>query len=107
MKTREEILKTEWSDRFEKLRKDAMETSYYKYGPARINYGVNKSLDVVENIKKRLQKYEETGNTEMLVDIANFAMLEFMYPSKESAHYKATDSGFVETVGFGINEIKE
>lgn len=38
-------------------------------------------MDALKNIELRLQKYKDTGNTEFLVDIANFAMLEFMHPS--------------------------
>lgn len=104
-KSREEILKTEYSERFDKIRKDMMETSYYKYGPMKKNYDEHKCMDAVANIKKRLQAYEETGNTEFLCDIANFAMIEFMYPSKEGAGYKPTDSGACETVGFGVNQL--
>lgn len=60
----------------------------------------------IGNIRKRLEKYEETGNTEFLADIANFAMIEFMCPSIPGAHYEKTDSGACETVGFGILELK-
>ena len=65
-----------------------------------------KCMDAIGNIRKRLEKYEETGNTEFLADIANFAMIEFMYPSIPGAHYEKTDSGACETVGFGILELK-
>ena len=104
-KSREEVLKTEYSERFDKLRKDAMETSFYKYGPNKKDYSEYKCMDAIANLKKRLQAYEETGNTEFLIDVANFAMIEFMYPQKEGAYYKPTDSGAVETIGFGINEL--
>ena len=105
--TYEEVLKTEYSERFDKIRKDMMVMSYYKYGPLRENYEKFKCMDAIGNIKKRLQKYEETGNTEFLADIANFAMIEFMYPSIEGAKYMPTDSGACEVAGFGINEIRD
>lgn len=101
-----DVLKTEYSERFDNLRKAAMEVSYYKYGPLRDNYKTNKSMDSIANLKKRLEAYEDTGNTEFLVDVANFAMIEFMYPQRPGAFYKPTDSGVVETVGFGINEVR-
>ena len=63
-------------------------------------------MDAIGNIRKRLDKYEETGNTEFLADIANFAMIEFMCPSIPGAHYEKTDFGACETVGFGILELK-
>ena len=39
-----------------------------------------------------LKKYNSTGNTEYLVDAANYLMFEFMYPQHPKAHFKATDS---------------
>ncbi len=101
-----EILKTEYSERFDILRKNAMETSYYKYGPLRKNYGVYKCMYALGNLKKRLEKYEETGNTEFLVDVANFVMIKFMYSSRPGAKYTPTSTGVCETVGFGINEVE-
>lgn len=92
---RESILKTEYSKKFDELmsskiqeeidphfnelRKNMMIMSYYKYGAIRDNYEKHKCMDALGNIQKRLQKYKETGNTEFLADIANFAMIEYMY----------------------------
>ena len=105
-RTYEQILKTEYSERFDKIRKDMMVMSYYKYGPIKDNYETYKCLDALANLKKRIKKYEETGNTEFLADVANFAMLEFMYPSISGARYTPTDSGVCDMVGFSINEIR-
>lgn len=101
-----DILSTEYSEEFDKIRKNAMVTSYYKYGPLNENYGTEKTMNAIGCLKKRLAKYEETGNTEFLADIANYAMIEFMCPQHPQAHYKPTDSGACEIDGFGINEIK-
>lgn len=103
----EAILKTEYSERFDEIRKNMMVVSYFKYGPMRENYGKFKCMDALENIEKRIAKYKETGNTEFLADVANFAMIEFMYPSVEGAKYTPTDSGACEIAGFSINEIRE
>lgn len=75
IKTREEILKTEYSERFDEIRKNMMEMSYYKYGPLKKNYSEHKCMDAVGNIKKRIEMYEKTGNTEYLADAANFCMI--------------------------------
>lgn len=54
-----------------------------------------------------MQKYKDTGNTEYLCDLANYAMFEFMYPQHPKAHFRATDSGgSEEIVGMSVNEIK-
>ncbi len=42
-----EILKTEYSTRFDKIRKDMVVTSFYKYGPIRENYGSGHSVKPV------------------------------------------------------------
>lgn len=83
---REQILLTEYSNRFDVLRKNRMETSYHKYGPLKENYG-NRLVSAIDNLKKRLELYDQTGNTEYLCDIANFAMIEYMYPQHEKAHF--------------------
>lgn len=105
-KSFEEILKTEYSNKFDEIRKNMMVVSYYKYGPLKDNYGTYKCMNAIENLKIRLQKYLDTGNTEFLADVANFAMLEFMNPSIEGAKYTPTDSGACEISGFSINEIR-
>lgn len=102
----DKILKTEYSERFDKIRKGMMVMSYFKYGAMRENYEKFKCMGALGNIEKRLEKYKETGNTEFLADIANFAMIEFMYPSIEGAKYTPTDSGACEIAGFSINEIR-
>lgn len=86
----DKILKTEYSEDFDKKRKNSMVMSYYKYGPMGANYsGGQPNVDAIKSLEMRLEKYKETGNTDFLVDIANFAMIEFMYPQHKSAHYKA------------------
>lgn len=63
-----------------------MVVSFHKYGPVDENYG-GKLVNAIDNLVKRLQLYEETGNVEYLCDVANFAMIEFMFPQHEKAHF--------------------
>jgi len=102
-----DILKTEYSDKFDDIRKNMMVVSYYKYGALKDNYNNFKCIDCLGSLEKRLEKYKETGNTEFLADVANFAMIEFMNPSIKDAKYIPTDNGACEIVGFGVNEIKD
>lgn len=102
----QQILKTEYSERFDEIRKNMMVVSYFKYGAMQENYEKFKCMDALGNIEKRLAKYRETGNTEFLADIANFAMIEFMYPSIPGAKYTPTDNGACDIAGFSINEIR-
>lgn len=91
MNNTDDILKTEYSEEFDKFRKNRMKVSFFKYGPAAINYGEH-LVSAIENLEIRLKKYKETGNTEYLVDVANMAMIEFMYPQHPEAHFKGTDN---------------
>lgn len=84
-------MKKEYSDRFDTLRKNRVEVSFHKYGPAKINFG-DKLVDTIKSHDLCIEKYKETGNTEYLLDAANYLMFEFMYPQKEGAYFKATDS---------------
>lgn len=67
-----------------------MYVSFYKYGPAADAYP--HKVNALQSLELRLQKYRDTGNTEFLMDAANFAMIEFMHPSHPEAHFTATDS---------------
>lgn len=102
----EDILKTEYLERFDEIRKNMIVMSYYKYGSIKENYDKFKCMDALGNIEKRIRKYKETGNTEFLADVANFAMIEFMYPSIDGAKYVPTDSGACDIAGFSVNEIR-
>jgi hypothetical protein len=71
------------------------------------NYSVQKTSNAIGSLEKYLERYKETGNTEFLADVANFAMIEFMYPKHSKAHFKDTDSNESPGLdGFGVNEIK-
>ncbi len=102
-----EILATEYSEKFDEIRKNMMVMSFYKYGSLMANYKTQNTIDAVKSLEKRLQAYKDTGNTEFLADVANFAMIEYMAPQHPKAFYKATDSTESPGVhGMGVNEIK-
>jgi hypothetical protein len=81
----------EYSDKVDQMRKNRVEVSFYKYGPAAINFG-----DHLVNAKNSaimcIEKYDKTKNTEYLLDAMNYLMFEFMYPQYPDAYFKATDS---------------
>ena len=97
----------EYSDRFDELRQNRVETSYYKYGTAKDNFG-EKLVNAIESHDMCVKKYLKTGNTEYLCDAANYLMFEFMYPQIEGAYFKAIDNGeSAGVVGTPINQLKE
>lgn len=102
----EEVLKKEYCNDFDVKRKNAVVTSFYKYGPSRDNFKKG-MVDAIGSLKKNLKKFEETGNTEYLVDVANYAMFRFMYPQGNES-YRPTDSDQSAGVyGITINEMKQ
>ena len=100
------IPSTEYSDHFDKLRKNRVEVSFHKYGTAKKNFGEH-LVNALETMQMCVDKYKSTGNTEYLCDAANYLMFEFMYPSVENAYFKATDSSESAGVsGFTIKDIE-
>lgn len=89
MSLMDDVLATEFSERFVALMKNRMVVSFHKYGRVADTVG---RVDRLKSLRQRLQRYEETGNTEWLVDAANFAMIEFMHPAHAEAHFRGTDS---------------
>lgn len=87
---REQILKRDFSAEFIEKMKNAIETSHYKYGFASKTYP--ELAQAYKCAKERLEEYERTHNKEFLVDVANFVMLEFLYPAFPDAKYTPTDS---------------
>ena len=99
-------LPKEYSDRFDELRQNRVNVSFYKYGSAADNFGM-RLLNALESCDLCIQKYRDTRNTEYLCDAANYLMFEFMYPRVEDAYFKATDSSESAGVsGVSINELR-
>jgi hypothetical protein len=79
----------ETSRKFHQLMDNAMMISFFKYGAVADAYP--ERVHALDSLDIRLKKYAETGNVEYLIDVANFAMIEFMFPANPTAIYKATD----------------
>lgn len=101
LKDRQAILAEDFSEQFVEKMKNAIETSHYKYGFARKTYP--ELAQAYKCISQRLEMYIKTHNTDWLVDIANFAMLEFMFPAFPDAKYQPTDSDQSPGLADGIS----
>jgi hypothetical protein len=62
---------------------------FHKYGHMR---RAHDRPDNLKNIDTRKKMYKKTGNTEWLMDVANFAMMEFAKPAHHKAHFRATSA---------------
>ena len=99
-------IEREYSEEFDNLRKSRVYVSYYKYGAAKKNFGEGR-VDAIGSLELCLEKFKKTGNTEYLLDVANYAMFRYMFPLP-GEYFKATDSSeSAGTVGTPINMEKE
>lgn len=100
----------DYSPLFDELRKNRVQLSFLKYGRAKKNFATG-NVDALATMERCVDKYKDTGNTEYLVDAANYLMFEFMYPQVPGAFFKATDSsesaGVVGITEKEMQELKE
>jgi hypothetical protein len=83
-----DVLKnTEWSNEFERYMRNRLIVGAYRYG--RLGAKGKPKYDCVGAIKARVQKYSETGNLDLLVDVANLALIEFVEGKHPSKHMEA------------------
>ncbi len=94
----------QWDESFITKMQARMFVGFYRYGSTK-RYAESGKYSITETIKKRLQAYIDTGNQEHLVDVANFCLIEFMYPQHKDAHFESIEEedvtkriGVVETL---------
>ena len=92
----------DYSLEFDKLRQNRVEVSAHKYGPARKNFGEGR-VDALKTAELCLDAFKKDGNTEHLVDAANYLMFRCMYPLPGEEFRATGSSESVGTVGTPIN----
>jgi hypothetical protein len=83
----EELKVSEWDERFDRLAKGKLIHGAYRYGLLK----ENNNFDFIESMKTKIARYEKAHNLELLVDIRNYAMLEFLKPKYNDAYYHNED----------------
>ena len=100
----------DYSELFDQLRRNRVQVSHYKYGRASKNFRTG-NVDALATMQLCIDKYRKTGNTEYLVDAANYCMFEFMFPQVPGAHFRSTDdsesAGVVGITETEMQKIKE
>lgn len=92
------LIKSEWDDHFETLMRNRLVLGAIRYG--KINAPNKPKYDRVASMIKRLNAYKDSGNMEMLVDVANLCLLEFVECHHPLKHFEAVDDGeHVKTIG--------
>lgn len=85
------LMETEWSPQFEFLMRNRLIMGAFRYGLLSEKRKKGKKWDLLEPIRKKVEKYEETGNVEYLVDAANYCLLAFECDDHPLKHFKALD----------------
>ena len=88
-----EILDSNFSWRFIVLMANRMIFGHFRYGTTIGERVKGPKVWNVKAIEKHLAAYKRAGNVEHLVDIGNYAMVEFENPSHPRHHFKAEDDG--------------
>lgn len=78
------------STKFLQCMLNSMITSHFKYGNVSDCYP--KKVSAIKSLKERLKLYERTGNADWLIDVSNFAMIEFMHPAHPKFHHRPTSA---------------
>ncbi len=80
-----ELQKSEWSDEFEALMRARLLQGAFRYGL--FAEPQKRPTDRIASMRKRIDRYEQTGNLEALVDVANFALTEFVRSGHPKKHF--------------------
>lgn len=87
----DELKKSEWLPKFEQLMRNRLIMGAYRYG--KLGVPDKSQYDRIKAIQFHLDKYQEEGNTEHLVDIANLALCEFAEGNHPKKHFRSVDDG--------------
>ena len=73
----------EYSTEFDRLRQARVNASFYKYGPARKNFGEGR-VDALATAQRCLDAFEKDHNLEHLLDAANYRCFAGCTPCRGS-----------------------
>lgn len=89
----DDLRKTEWSDEFETLMRNRLLMGAFRYGLMKDKIDGSRSWAMLQSMRSRLTKYEATHNLEMLVDVANLCLLEYLMGKAKGFTMLAVDDG--------------
>lgn len=85
------LQKTEWSSEFEQLCRNRLIMAALRYGLLEEKKRSGSKWDLLGAITEKIKLYSQTGNTEYLVDAANYCQLEFVCGQHPNKHFHALD----------------
>jgi hypothetical protein len=87
----DELWNTQWCYEFATYMRNRLIMGFFRYGDIHKNNTTTEAK--IASIRKRVDLYEQNGNLEHLVDIANIAMVEFMHSTHPKKHFDSVDDG--------------
>ena len=90
-KSLEELRITQWNPKFEKYMRNRLIMGGIRYHP--FDDSRQMQWNFMQGLYKSIGQYEVTGNTEFLVDCANYCLLEFTFGTHPKKHWHANDDG--------------
>ena len=72
----DEILKQDYSKRFDQIRQNMVIVSHFKYGAARDNFASGR-VDAIKTAELCIEAFKKDKNLEHLADAANYLMFRF------------------------------
>lgn len=87
----DQLYATQWSTEFERLMRNRLVMGALRYGP--LNAPGKPKYDSLASMLRRLESYARSGNLEILVDVANLCLVEFVERRHPHAHWAADDTG--------------
>lgn len=87
----DKLKQTEWSSEFEQLMRNRLLMGALRYGTLEQKRKKKKQWDLLGALKSKAEGYARTGNTEYLVDAANYCLLAFELDKHPNKHFKALD----------------
>ena len=85
----EEIRRTQWCPEFDEYSLNRMVQGAFRYGL--ITTDESKGYDHLSSIPKRIEEYKKTGNPEVLFDIRNLCMLQYIHGGHVGKPFNSVD----------------
>lgn len=87
----DQLRQSEWCPEFEQLMRNRLLMGRFRYG--RMDDPSKGDYDCIASAARRLKHYQDTGNLEHLVDVANLCLVEFLHGRHPNRHFEASDDG--------------
>jgi len=86
-----ELLKSERVDEFDKLANNRLVMGAFRYES--IHKQNFDNYDLLEECKRRIERYKNDGNLEHLIDAGNMIRLKFFWGRKKGEKFESIDDG--------------